>query len=58
MYAIAVAEKARKPWIAEYERALRVKVALKSVAAPELKELKKFVVAQRTSPTVPLEVPA
>ena len=35
-----------------------VKVALKNDAAPELRELKKLVVAKRSCPTVPLEVPA
>ena len=34
-----------------------VNVALKSDAAPELRELKKVVAAKRSSPTVPLEVP-
>ena len=65
VYAIAVAEKACKPWIVEYVchvinelSYLGVKVALKSDAAPELRELKKLVATKRSCPTVPLEVPA
>ena len=65
VHAIAVADKACKPWIVEYVCNVLnelgysgIKVALKSDAAPELRELKKLVAAKRSCPTVPLEVPA
>ena len=65
VYAILVAEKACKPWIVEYACNVLnelgysgVKVALKSDAAPELRELKKLVAAERSCPSVPFEVPA
>ena len=64
IYALAVAEKACKPWVVECVfNALSelgcsgVKVALKSDAARELCELKKLAAAKRSSSTVPLEVP-
>ena len=64
IYALAVAEKACKPWVVEYVFNVLivleysgVKVALKREAAPELHELKKLVAAKKSSPIAPLEVP-
>ena len=64
IYALAVADKACKLWAFENVSNVLselgyvgVNVALKSDAAPELRELKKLGAAKRSSPTVPLEVP-
>ena len=55
IYALVVAEKARKPWVVEYVFNVLnelgysgVKVASKSEAAPELRELKKPVHRMKT----------
>ena len=64
IYALAVAEKACKPWIVEYVFNVLnelgfsgVRVAMKSDAAPELQELRRLVAAKRSAPTVPIDVP-
>ena len=63
-YALAVAEKACKLWVVEYVFNVLselgysgIKVALKSDAALDFRELKKLVAAKRSSATAPLEVP-
>ena len=63
IYAPAVAGQACKPWVVEYVFNAfnelgysESKMALKSGAVPEIKELKGSVAARRLSPTMPLEV--
>ena len=63
-YAIAVPDKAAKPWIVEYIVNILielgyggVKIAMKHDAALELRELRRQVSARRSAQTVPIDVP-
>ena len=64
IYAIAVSDKAAKPWVVEYVFSILVelgyagvKVAIKHDAAPELRELRRQISIRRSAPTVPIDVP-
>ena len=63
IYAVAVPDKACRPWIVEYLHMITVelgydcvKIAIENDGAPELKELRRLVAAKRSQPTVPLDV--
>ena len=65
IYAVAVADKTPKPWVVDYVAKVieelgygGIKISIKCDAAPDLRALRRFVSAKRSSPTVPIDVPA